>query len=449
MRPTATITPDGSGPGVRQRRRRRWTSVAGVLVVLAAAGVVGSVVAAAGLLDDQPRVGAPPGAGAAQPGPYRRGVWLLLGSGSNHEACRFGTGRHYRYIVVQWYIARDRGCPPARIKAVNPEAQVLAYQNVGAMIRRPHSDHRPSSCVTQEEAAAHERLDAADSWYLHDTAGHTLTYPDFPFLAPANVARASYQRACEHHLQQIRADGFDGVFADDVNLYPGHGLGESTGTPIREFPRDVSYQDAMVDAVHLVGPDARLEDLLFVSNVGMKAWLPAHRDAAVAVARDSSAFFRDFWMRWAGPGPNFHGADWEAVATLQQAVEELGRPFLAMTRLGPSAQGQTADQQYAVASFWVMWNGTQESAWGYDIPEHPGSSFSSAWGPDIGTPLNPNREPVGVGWQRRYSGGIAIVNPSGTVAQRFDLGGRYRSLDGTVVSSATLPPTAGMVLSNP
>jgi hypothetical protein len=51
-----------------------------------------------------------------------------------------------------------------------------------------------------------------------------------------------------------------------------------------------------------------------------------------------------------------------------------------------------------------------------------------------------------VGWRRRYSAGIAIVNPSAAASQRFELGAGYRTPDGSVAPTVALPPLSGMVL---
>lgn len=381
--------------------------------------------------------------------PYRRGVWLLLDQGENRHACgSFGAGR-YRYIVVQWYATRDAACPLERIRAANPGAKVLAYQNIGAMIAGPHTNGRPSTCVTQEEATAHDAAAPSDGWHLHDQAGNPLAFHDeYAYLDPGNVGRTSYQAHCMRRLGRIKADGYDGVLGDDVNVYPGHGLGQH-GVPIAEYPTDASYGDAMLKAMRRIGPGAARLGLLMVPNVGADPGPRAHRARALEIVRASSGFFTEFWTRWEGAGAGQSGAAWEAGATFAQEVEALGKPFLANTYHGPGLQGAAADQQYAAASFWLVWDGRQDSGWGYDVPGDPVAGFSPAWGPDIGAPLDPVRVRVGVGWRRRYIGGVAVVNPSQAAPQRFELNASYRKPDGSVTATVNLPPASGMVLTRP
>jgi hypothetical protein len=380
--------------------------------------------------------------------PYRRGVLLLLDPGENRHACQPGGPGRHRYIVVQWYATRDAACPLERIRAANPGAKVLAYQNIGAMVAGTHSDGRPSTCVTQEEAAAHDAAAPADAWHLHDRAARVLAFRDeYAYLRPANVGRPSYQAQCLRRLARIKADGYDGVLGDDVNVYPGHGLGEA-GAPIAEYAEDDAYGDAMVGALRRIGAGAARLGLPVIPNVGADPGTPAHRRRALEIVRATSGWFTEFWTRWEGPGPGQGGAAWEAAATLAQEVEALGRPFVASTYHGPGPHGSAADQQYAVASFWLVWDGRQDSGWGYDVRGDPAAGSSPAWGPDLGPPLDAARVRVGVGWRRRYSAGIAIVNPSTGTSQRFELGTGYRTPDGSVAATVALPPLSGMVLAS-
>jgi Hypothetical glycosyl hydrolase family 15 len=426
--------------------RRAWLTLAGLVSLLLL------LPAACGLVSRQPAERGPV-TGAQSPrlqdaSPFRRGVWLLLEPDEQRAACQRQRPEHYRYIVVQWYTRNDSRCPLERIRAAHPHARVLAYQNLGAMIAGPHTDGRPSTCVTQEEAAAHDAATPGDSWRLHDSTGTVLRFRDeHAFLQPANVGRGSYQRQCLHRLERIKQDGYDGILADDVNVAPGHGLDEAGGgTSIAEYPTDDAYGEAVVQALRRIGPDAERLGLLVIPNVAAEPGTPAQRARTLELVRASSGLFWEFWTRWNGAGPGMGEAVWEASVTLAQAVQQLGKPFLANTYQGSGPSGAAAEQQYAAASFWLAWDGRQDSAWGYNLPGRPEASYSAAWGPDLGAPLEPDRVAVGVGWRRRYTAGIAIANPSPSREQRFELHARYRRPDGVPVTTVVLPPLSGMVL---
>src|SRR6266540_2890677 len=167
MLPLAVLSGVRRAPGFREgvashharpagRRRTTWRGLVGLCLAL--------LFPVEGCGTQAPSATSPGPAPGADQRPYRRGVWLLLDSGENRHACQSGGLGRYRYIVVQWYMTRDAACPLQRIKAANPSAKVLAYQNIGAMIAGPHTDGRPSTCITQEEAAAHDAATPGDAW---------------------------------------------------------------------------------------------------------------------------------------------------------------------------------------------------------------------------------------------------------------------------------------------
>ena len=98
---------------------------------------------------------------------------------------------------------------------------------------------------------------------------------------------------------------------------------------------------------------------------------------------------------------------------------------------------------YGKASFLLDWNG-RGGAFVYE-PTNDANPWSGVWTQTIGRPLARKR-PVGVGWLRRYSRGVVLLNASPSHAQRFSLPGRYNRPDGSVVTVETLPPTTGLIL---
>src|SRR5439155_5195748 len=77
-----------------------------------------------------------------------------------------------------------------------------------------------------------------------------------------------------------------------------------------------------------------------------------------------------------------------------------------------------------------------------------GDPWNPAWTTGIGTPSG-SKVQVGVGWQRNYTNGSVIVNPSTSTSQTFSLGATYLTPTGTAVSSVTLSPATAMILQSP
>jgi len=362
--------------------------------------------------------------------------------GSQDAACTGPGAGHYRYVIIQWYMASDSKCGTAQIHAANPGVKILAYLNLGSMASDTSST--PSTGVTQQQAQAHDASDPSDSWFLHNASSNKLAYQDFTYLMAANIGRTSYQKTWEQRFPGLKSSGFDGIFADDTNTYPGHGLGQCSGCiPIAEYSTDTSYGQAMLAAVKAIGPAAQAAGLLFVPNVGLSPWDTGQRTIALDMVPYIAGFYREFFTRWGGTSANFTASTWSTTVSLMSAVESQGKFFLGNTYYGPSSAGELADQQYGVASWWLEWNGTQSSAWEYGGDPN---QFDSGWGENIGTPTDSAAVTMGYGLIRHYTAGVAIVNPDPSNSQTFTLGGTYIDNNGNHVTSVTLLPGHGMVL---
>ena len=73
------------------------------------------------------------------------------------------------------------------------------------------------------------------------------------------------------------------------------------------------------------------------------------------------------------------------------------------------------------------------------VPDHPYDHV------DVGLPTGPYALKNKV-YVRSFTKGLAIVNPSKTATYTYNLGGTYKNLQGQTLSSVTLPPSTGDVL---
>jgi Hypothetical glycosyl hydrolase family 15 len=376
---------------------------------------------------------------APVPAPARPGiVGLFIGSGANARLCDGSTpgGDVYGYIIVQWSMARDSTCGMTEWRARYPQARILAYQNFGAMIAGPHSDNRPSSLVTQEDAAAHE------GWWLHNRSGGRIVFDDYTYLAAANIGDTGWRLQARSHIAAIKADGYDGVMLDDVNTHPGHGFHATGANHSVEYPTDTAYGNAVSAAMATLGRYIRDHGLLAIANVGMDPWTPEQYITFTRMLPSVSGVIREFWMAWGGSSTPFTGGNWSATLRIQVDTEAAGRLFLANSYpLVP--RDDTRSIRYGQASFLIGWDGVTASGFGYQggLP----ASASRQYGANLGVPIE-GRRAVGVGWMRHYSGGVAVVNPHPSASQTFRLGGTYIDEDGVRRAIVTLGPATGMSL---
>jgi hypothetical protein len=371
---------------------------------------------------------------AAQPR-YNRIVGFFIDKGEHSRLCDGSApDDKYAYIVVQWATTRQ-ACGMTQWRQKYPHAKILAYQNFGAMIAGPHHDNRPSTLVTQEGAAAHE------NWWLHNSAGKRITFSDYPYLAAANIRDAGWQAQARAHIARIKADGYDGVMLDDVNIYPGHGLRATEANHSVEYRTDIAYGDATKSAVAVLGPYIKTHGLQAFANVGMDPWIKDQYARFRSMLANLDGVCREFWMAWGGGGGGpFTGQAWSSTLRVQVDTEAAGRAFLANS-YPLSPQDDIRSVRFGQASFWMGWDGEAASGFGYVS----GLRAYKQYGQIIGVPAGP-KQAVGVGWVRRYTAGIAIVNPHPSASQTFSLGRRYQDEDGVSRSTVRLGPASGMIL---
>jgi Hypothetical glycosyl hydrolase family 15 len=373
---------------------------------------------------------------AAQPG-YGSLVGIFIGSGANARLCDGSTpGDRYAYIVVQWYMTRQATCGMTQWRLRYPHAKILAYQNFGAMIAGPHTDDRPTTLVTQEDAAPHE------DWWLHNRTRKRITFSDYSYVAASNIGDAGWRAQAQAHVARIKADGYDGIMLDDVNTHPGHGFEAADANHSVEFASDTAYGDATRNAIAALGPYIKAHGLLAIANVGMNPWISEQYSRFTPMLANLSGVLREFWMAWNGSGTPFTSGVWSWTLRVQLDTEAAGRVFLANSYpLVP--KNDTRSIRYGQASFLIGWDGAEASGFGYN--SGLGEGTYQQYGRGIGVPTGP-KQAVGVGWLRRYTDGVAVVNPDPSASQTFALGGTYTDADGVSRSTVTLGPASGMVL---
>jgi hypothetical protein len=405
-------------------RHRRWVAL-GVL-----AGACVALVSRAWIVPVAPKVGS----GTATPPPSWPSPNGLLRNGGNA-----GVSSHwgsFRYAIISAWETAD--C--ARMKAVNPSLRCLVYKDMASTrsypgaydaARRRDAPLLPTG-VGFGEASRHDAARPSDAWFLRDRAGARLEWASYPDHWYMDIGSVSYQRRWRSNvLRELEVGGWDGVFVDNTSSRPLY----LNGRTLARYPDDASYRAATERFLTAVAPAVKALGRLFIGN--LVEW----GDQALfrSWARLGSGGFKEHWLP-----PDRCGTDWTHAIELQESTQRQGSRFLANS-YGPLTHARA--MRYLRASFLVAWDGG-EGAQFYSSGGAP-DPWSSEWTVDIGSPVEPFRVPVAGGWKRRYTNGIAIVNPSCRSHRRFDLGAAYRGPDGSLVSAVDLPPRTGMVLRSP
>jgi hypothetical protein len=289
-----------------------------------------------------------------------------------------------------------------------------------------------------------------NGWLLKDTAGNLLVNRRYPTNYIGDVGNPAYQRAWVENVSRIlRSNGDDGVFIDDV-LYDLKPLAE---TEAAKYPNQQKWAAATLSFVKAVGTALRSRGYYVAVNASgyvpgdpksntsanTQIWwkkLGPYADGLMNEYYDETSTGTD-QLRTAGTAWYQGWNSWQQLIGLAQSM---GDDFFGLMH-GPGSDARR--MSYGKASFLLDWNG-RGGAFLYQPPAQQ-DPWNGAWTRNIGRPQGPKQR-VGTAWVRRYSGGVALVNPDPSRAQPLDLGRRYLSPGGEPVSRITLPPTTGLVL---
>ncbi len=404
-----------------RRRRGRAAAAAAALVVAAVAVaaylVVGRTSSGLRAVSQPfaPRPSRPvPGIGAVR---YGLDSW--------RAASTYGA---YSYLIVSLDLAARAAREPGRSLVYFAGTDVNTNWNTG---------------VPYAQARRH-------GWLLKGRDGDLLVNQGYPANYVGDVGDPAYQRAWLANVTRLlRAYGDDGVFIDDVipDLEP------LAGTEAAKYPNARAWAAAELSFVRAVGNGLRARGFYVLVNASaFTRGSPESDDGTTTLrwwrrlAPYVSGLTNEFYEQ-TSDGRNTLRASgsawnqaWDGWARLQETAQALGKDFVGLA-YGP--RGDARRMSYGRASFLLEWDG-RGGAYIYQ-PTSGVDPWDGAWTTDIGLPKAPKRR-LGNGWLRRYSRGVALVNPDGSKSQRFTLGGAYLAPDGRVVSEVTLPPTTGLIL---
>jgi hypothetical protein len=365
------------------------------------------------------------------------------------QADHLGDTSRYGYVILQDYMYAH----VAAIKQANPNTKVLAY------LEAPVTQTRTCSDSTPPAYSAHDSFGVnycyADvhhpAWFLTDGSGNRLTYTDYPRSAVMDVGNTSYRNACAANaIAAAKADGFDGIYLDDANTYPGHGIDGR----IHEYT-DQAYGQAMTGFIASAADQLRANGLLAVANVAANPWVSWQRADALTLAAHLTALAREHYVRYGDICGPF-SARFNTTATngtppiadmlaYDQAVQAAGAHLLG-TDYGytPATAADVATMSYGRALFLLAWDGKAGSAYVFR-PCGTVDPYAPAWQVDLGTPAGPVTLVGGV-YERQYSLGLVLLNPAPSAAVTVSVPAGYVTTGGAAVTTAVLPAQGALLL---
>lgn len=394
-------------------RSRRFLAAAAIAIVFALPGA---------------RHAAPAGAATAQPS---IGALRICS-----DCARTGgdLSRYHYAILNSWDAAKI----PA-LKAANPGLKVLVYKNLSFTVS--YECHGRVDDASLSTGVGY--CDASGApWFLTDALGARLNSSGFSQAWLMDVGNPQYQeRWLANVREDMRANGWDGVFMDDTNASIGWHLGTRT---IAKYPTEAAWRAATRSMLARIGPALTSAGFLTVANL-YAPWAPDYD--AQATWRDwlqfTSGAAQEFYSKWGTASSSwFANGDWTFRQQFQAITEQAGKIFLGITY---APKGDTASMKYARANFLLFDEPAAGGALIFEASDPEAQDpYASQWTSDVGSPVGA-RFQVGAAWRRNYAGGTVIVNPSASPVT-VQLEQPYILDNGTSTSSVTLGATSGAVL---
>jgi Hypothetical glycosyl hydrolase family 15 len=307
---------------------------------------------------------------------------------------------------------------------------------------------------TQWNAGVTYTQASTNGWLLRDASGNLLVNQGYPNNYVGDIGSSAYQSAWLSNVSAFLASsGVDGVFIDDILRSP---LPLAGTYPVK-YPTQSAWESAMVSFVKAVGPALKAKGhYVLINATGYTPGDAGSNDGSLTaqfwqeLGPSVNGLCTEFWQQTAegsytlrASGSSSWMRHWDGWQKLIPTAQAMGKDFVGLSY---GASGDTTRMKYGDASFLMEWNGTGGS-YMFD-PYDNSDPWNAAWTTDIGVPAAAKQQ-IGSGWMRRYTGGVALVNPSPSVSQSFQLGGTYLTPSGQSVTSVTLAPTTGMILHLP
>jgi hypothetical protein len=355
-------------------------------------------------------------------------VWaadFMAGSASPSRARAVAQARHFDVIAALKGTYADH---VAAMRAANPDLKLLVYLN-GVM------------------AQAGEGTAFPDSWYLRDARGHKVRTKGWGNYL-MDPTKTGWVDATAARCRRFLADsGYDGCFLDVLGAAP---LSPSyvSARPIDPSTGKVWHKASWLAATGKLAAAVRTNvspapvygnglanGPAYFSRVSPRTILSG-LDGGMA-----ESFVRDAYA----PVHRYRSVtQWRQDANLLRDVAARGDVGLAMTKVWSSAtlRQTRAAQRYAMATFLL---GYQPGMSYFSFRDDHGlTRWRSVWGRPIGSPVDGYQQ-VGETFIRHFTGGVVVVNPTGSTTH-VRLGGRRRRARGTVSRVTVRPHRASILL---
>lgn len=278
-----------------------------------------------------------------------------------------------------------------------------------------------------------------NGWLLKNSAGAYLVNSTYGTYC-ADVGSAAYTQAWISNVLAYLAarPGIDGVFIDNTLSDP---KAECGGYPAK-YPTTADYSAAMLSFVKAAYAGLHAKGYYVALNANGYIAGDSNSDSGTntvtwwkEVGPYADGLMNEYYDETSAKQLRAMGAAWyqhfDGWQRLIPTAQSMGDDFLGLTKSASCTD--TVTMTYGKASFLLEWDGAGGAfLFTCGAATDPGNAV---WTTDLGTPTGA-KAAVGVGWERTYTKGTVLVNPSPSSSQTFTVNG----------TSITLAPTTAKIL---
>jgi hypothetical protein len=277
---------------------------------------------------------------------------------------------------------------------------------------------------------------AANGWLLDNTSGRPFTFNGENWLYATDIGSTGYQNAwAQNVVSELRSAPWSGVFMDDVNPTIAY---HDTPSTVAKYPTDAQYGAAMGRFVANVGPQIRAAGKLAIANIG--SW-------------SSYTKVVDPWLKSLSGGMDEEFAKWGTTAGSGYANEATWKTQLDEVALAQSehklfigvTHSAATDQHAAVYGYATELLAGRGRAIFSMNDQYSGATWFPEYNYAIGTPTAHYTVTSGGVYERAFSNGLVLVNPTGS-PETVSLGGTYSGSGVKHARAVTVQPDSGAVL---
>jgi hypothetical protein len=338
------------------------------------------------------------------------------------------TAGHEQVVILQaWETAELR-----RLKRANPDVEVLMYQNASSASTSASYDGTYPTGVSYTQAAA-------NGWLLDDSqSGQPFTFEGEDWLYATNIGSRGYQQAwADNVIHELGSAPWDGVFIDDLNPTIRYHYCVSC---VAQYPSDATYGAAMGRFARFVGRHVRAAGKLAIANIG--SWAGYQRRVDPWLHSLSGAMDEEFVKVGDAPRMGYmNETTWREQLHEVRLTQAEHKIFIGITH---SSAGDRRAALYGYATELLAGAGNAIFAMNANYTT---TTWFRPYGYRIGTPTGRYRVKRGGLYERSFTGGQVLVNPT-THPAKTVLPGRYSGCGLHGVRRVTLAPQSALVLKN-